>query len=275
MSKKIVKRRNHEVPKGLLKQWLGSSAGQDGLHYVDLSDGSLKFERGREAAFAITDYLYVPQRSNGERDDSLEDWFSVDENGLALFAQSAAMGTLESFTNQKMINQAIRACIALGSRSAYGMHMAMSVIEPASGSHHEAAVEIVLRSIGERFKRFSTWKFMVVHDLPIPLLISERPFLDLTHRALDIVAMPLAPRVLLLGTPSETPGGSMMELGVGRAGAEHQRIAKMVNQMSVEMARQWMVGGTHGELEAIQHELTPEKVLKRRRTDRVIATRVK
>lgn len=275
MSKKIVKRRNHEVPKGLLKQWLGSSASKDGLHYVDLSDGSLKFEPGREAAFAITDYLYVPQRSDGERDDSLEDWFSVDENGLALFAQSAATATLESFTNQKMINQAIRACIALGSRSAYGMYMAMSVIEPESGSHHEAAVDIVLQSIGQRFKLFSTWKFLILHDLPIPLLISERPFLDFTHRGSNMVAMPLAPRVLLLGTPSDPPGGPMMQLAAGRAGPEHQRIARMVNQMSVEMARQWMVGGTRGELEAIQHELTPEKVLERRQTDRVITTRVK
>ncbi len=106
MSGKIVKRRNHEVPKGLLKNWLGSEDGHEGAYYIDLSSGELKFDKGKEVAFAITDHLYVPLRLNGERDDALEDWFSIDENGLALFARSAATGALESFTNQKMINQA-------------------------------------------------------------------------------------------------------------------------------------------------------------------------
>lgn len=273
MSGKIVKRRNHEVPKGLLKNWSGSEDGDEGLHYVDLSSGVLKFEKGKEAAFAVTDHLYVPQRLNGERDDALEDWFSIDENGLALFARSAATGALESFTNQKMINQAIRACIALGSRSAYGMYMTMSVMEPTTGSHHEVAVANILNSIAHKFKAFSTWKFLVLYGLPIPLLISERPFIDFTTRGFDMVAMPLAPRALLLGTPPDQAGGSTMQLGVGPAGPQHHRVAEMYNRASVEMARQWMVGGTRSELEAVQAELTPERVLARRRTDRVIIER--
>lgn len=273
MSVNVVKRRNHEVPKGLLKNWLGSEGGQQGVHYVDLSSGVLKFEKGKEAAFAITDHLYVPQRQNGVRDDALEDWFSIDENGLALFASSAATGTLESFTNHKMIKQAIRACIALGSRSAYNMYMAMSVMQPATGSLHEAAVANVLNSIGHKFKVFSRWKFLVLYDLPATLLISERPFIDFTIRGFDMVAMPLTPRALLLGTPPDQAGRSTMQLGVGPAGPQHHRIVQMHNRASVEMARQWMVGGTRSELEAIQAELTPERVLARRRTDRVVIER--
>ncbi len=269
MSEKIVKRRNHEVPKGLLKNWLGSESGDEGFHYIDLSTGMLKFERGKEANFAITDHLYVPQRSNGERDDTLEDWFSVDENGLALFARSAAAGALESFTNQKMINQAIRACIALGSRSAYGMFMTMSAMEPANGSHHEAAVANLFSSIGRKFKAFSTWRFTVLHNLPVPLLISERPFMDFTIRGFDMIAMPLSARVLLLGTPPDK-AGEPMRLGFGPAQSEHHRVVEMHNHASVEMARQWMVAGTRGELEAIQAKLTPERVLARRLTDRIV-----
>lgn len=263
-----MKRRNHEVPKGLLKNWLGSEAGHEGAHYIDLSSGVLKFEKGKEAAFAVTDYLYVPERPNGERDDALEDWFSIDENGLALFALSAATGALKSFTNLKMINQAIRACIALGSRSAYGMYMATSVIGSTTGSRHEAAVANVFRSIGHKFKTFSTWEFLVLYNLPVPLLISERPFVDFTTRRIDMVAMPLAPRALLLGTPPDQTSGSMMPLRVGPAGPQHHRVVEMYNDASVEMARQWIVGETRSELEVRQAELTPEKVLARRRTDR-------
>jgi hypothetical protein len=268
------KRRNHEVPKGLLKNWLGSEGSDEGLHHIDLADGELRFEKGREAKFAITEHLYVPERVNGGRDDALENWFSIDENGLAPFARSAAAGTLATFTSEKLINQAIRACIALGYRSAYGMFMAMSVLEPLTASRHEAAVANVVRSIGQKFRVFSTWQFLVLYDLPVPLLISERPFQDFTPRGLAMVAMPLGPRALMLGRPPDHPSGSKMQLGVGPAAPEHQRIAKMHSQASIKMARQWVVAESRAELKAVQSELTPEKVLTRRRTDRVILSGV-
>lgn len=271
----MVKRRNHEVPKGLLKNWLGHQGSKDGLHYVDLKDGSLHFEEGKGANFAITDYIYVPERKNGERDDWLENWFSTDENGLAVFAQHAAHGSLSSFNNEKMIVQAIRACIALGSRSAYGMFLAMSFLQAQTEAVHEAAVANVLRSIGQKFREFSTWDFVVLYDLPISLIVNERPFMDFTFRGFDMVSMALGPRSLLMGTPSAKAGRKEMSIGVGRAAAEHQRIVNMHNHAAIEMARQWIVAGTRSELEAIEAELTPEKVLKRRQTDRVIASVVR
>lgn len=266
----MVKRRNHEVPKGLLKSWIGQEGGKDGLHYIDLSTGALCFERGREASFAITDHIYVPERANGERDDALEDWFSVDENGLAVFAQMAAAGTLARFTNEKLINQAIRACIALGNRSAYSMFMAITASGVADGSPHEFAVANILRSTGQKFRAFSTWDFLVLYNLPVPLLISERPFLDFTPRGQDMVLMALGPRSLMIGTPCDNPSRRQMSLGVGPAKPEHQRMAAIHNHMSVEMARQWVVASSRAELEAFADELTPEKVLARRQTDRVI-----
>ncbi len=74
-----------------------------------------------------------------------------------------------------------------------------------------------------------------------------------------------------------------MKLGVGPATPEHEpiantpeheRIAKMHNHASVEMARQWVVAASRAELEAVRAELTPEKMLTRRRTDRVIVSHV-
>lgn len=53
----MVKRRNHEVPKGLLKNWLGRYGSEEGLHHVDLTNGNLRFEKGREANFAITAFV--------------------------------------------------------------------------------------------------------------------------------------------------------------------------------------------------------------------------
>lgn len=269
----MVKRRNHEVPKGLLKSWVGRDGSKDGIHFVDLSTGTLCFEVDREARFAITDYIYVPERRNGERDDALEDWFSIDENGLAVFSQQAAAGTLGSFTNEKLINQAIRACIALGNRSAYSMFMAISATATADSSPHEFAVANILRSCSQKFRAFSAWDFRVLYDLPVPLLISERPFLDFTPRGQDMVMMAIGPRAIILGTPSDDPRRGQMSLGVCPASPEHSRMAIMHNFATKEMARKWVVASSRSELEAILPQLTPAKVLERRKTDRVIITR--
>ncbi|MBY3044848.1 hypothetical protein [Rhizobium leguminosarum] len=258
------------MPKGLLKSWVGREGSEVGIHYVDLSTGAVRFEKGREACFAITNYIYVPERINGERDDALEDWFSVDENGLAVFSQQAAAGTLGSFTNEKLISQAIRACIALGNRSAYSMFMAISATEAADRSPHEFAVANILRSCSQKFRAFSAWDFRVLYDLPVPLLISERPFLDFTPRGQDMVVMALGPRAILMGTPSGDPKRPQMSLGVCPATPEHSRVAIMHNFATKEMARQWVVASSRSELEAMLPQLTPEKVLERRKTDRVI-----
>lgn len=270
----MVKRRNHEVPKGLLIGWVGREDNKDGLHYVDLSTGALCFEQGREARFAITDYIYVPERETGERDDALEDWFSVDENGLAVFSQMAATGTLTSLTNEKLITQAIRACIALGNRSAYNMFMAISATVAADHSPHEFAVANILRSCSQKFRAFSTWDFRVFYDLPVPLLISERPFLDFTPRGQDMVMMALESRSIMLGTPSDDPTRRQMSLGVCPSTPEHSRIAMMYNFATKEMARQWIVASSRTELETILPQLTPEKLLVRRKTDHVIVNAV-
>lgn len=264
----MVKRRNHEVPKGLLRNWIGRNGSKEGLHFVDLSDGRLRFEEGKNANFAITDYLYVPERENGERDDALEDWFSVDEDGLARFARSAGNGSFGALS-EKVVNQAVRASIALGHRSAYSMYMTMLALGLINGSGHSTAVDNVLSSIGRKFQSFRNWDFVILYDLPVPLLISERPFLDFTPREASMVMMPLGPRALMLGSPPNATR-SEMQIGFQKAEAFHQRIAEMYNQACIEMARQWLVAETSAQLTAILTDLTPDKVISRRKTDLTI-----
>lgn len=269
MSQGTVKRRNHEVPKGLLRNWLGQDGSKEGIHFIDLSNGKLRFEQGKNANFAITDFLYVPERENGERDDGLENWFSVDEDGLAQFARRAGDGSLSSLS-EKSVNQAIRACIALGHRSAYSMYMAMSALGPSNGSRHITAVDNVVNSIAHKFQAFRNWEFLILYDLPVSLFISERPFLDFTPRDADMVMMPLGPRSLMLGSPPSAANRAEMQINVQKATSIHRRIAEMHNHASIEMARQWVIAGTRAELGSIASDLTPEKVMKRRQTDRVI-----
>ncbi|MFW8596036.1 hypothetical protein [Cribrihabitans neustonicus] len=201
----------------------------------------MKFEAGKKANFAITQFFYVPEREGGRRDEELEDWFSVDENGLAQIARAAESGTLSNFENPKLLNQAIRACIALGSRSAYSMYMGMHFFFQNEQSPHETSVDNVWRSISCKFNQFRSWDFKVLYDLPAPLLLNDRPFADFTPRDIDAVAMPLGPRSLLIGSCGDSRNDSKMKVSAIKGQPEHKKIVDMVNHFSIEMARQWIV----------------------------------
>lgn len=135
MTKAPLKKRNHTVPRCLLKNWVSVRGGESGISYFDIERQQKFFERGKNARFAIFDYLYVPYREDGRRDDSLEDWFSKDENGLALVAKAAHDGELGKLTKMKYINQAARACIALGYRSPYQMYKFIEKCEEDEDSY--------------------------------------------------------------------------------------------------------------------------------------------
>lgn len=269
-----IRRKNHEVPKGLLKNWLGTSlAGEVGIHYLPV--GSLpKFETGEHANFAIFKDLYVPNIAPGGRDDSLEVWFSVDENGLAPFAKAAQTGTLDK--RPKIVGQALRACIALGYRCSYHSFMVAQSLETDDKikSAEAAHLETVKNSwaiYAHKFKQFSNWSYLILHDLPGSLLVNEQPFRDWTLREgmPPIVTMALGPNALLMGTPPDGPPRQGSSVGITPA-SDRADIVKMHNHIVIETARQWVVSTSEAQLQAIAGDLTYEKVSQRRRTDREV-----
>jgi hypothetical protein len=91
------KRKNHEVSKCLLLNWLHDTILPVGIHYFDLQQYEQKFEVGRRANFAATEYLYTPAVSARERQAAVEDWFSVDETALGMLAKAAHNGSPNEF----------------------------------------------------------------------------------------------------------------------------------------------------------------------------------
>lgn len=269
---KQLKRRNHEVPRGLLKNWLSSSGGQQGYHYWDYADFTRKFEKGTWANFAVTEYLYVPYISSTERSDALEDWFSIDENGLARLAVAAHSGQSKSFSS-KIMSQAIRASIGLGYRSAYQFHCAAKVLEAHDPDRHVHGmmVENVSHVLGKKFSQFSNWDFLVLHSLPVDLLISERPFHDWTIRPNPhaLVTMPLAPNAMLVGTPPKNEARREMSIAWEKAD-DRRELAEQQNHFTIENARQWIVSRASAQIDGLSLEMSGEKLDARKKFDRYI-----
>lgn len=275
---KVVKRRNHEVPKGLLKNWLSTSSGQTGHHYIGIapSTSGPTFETGGNANFAITDYIYVPFVNSTERDDTLEDWFATDESGLAPFAKAAQSGQLDEFDNPKLMNQALRACVALGYRSAYHFFMVAELLDQndeisETGAPHFEAVRNAWSVFDLKFKQFLNWDFLVLHDLPGSLMVNEQPFRDWTLRkgVPAMVTMALGPNTLLVGSPPKDVMRRETHIRVSAA-PERSKLVELHNHIVVETARQWIVATNEAQLAEIAPRLTDELVLQRRRTDREV-----
>jgi hypothetical protein len=269
-----VKKNNHEVPCGLLKNWLSNRRGISGHYYIEVGSNRPIFNPGRKAKFAVTEYLYVPHTSASQRDDSLEDWFMVDENELARFAQAAQRGNLRGQLKPKAVEQSIRACIALGSRSAYHFFMVANWFKQnpefrTEGTLHLQAVQNARTMFEVKWAQFKNWDFTVLYNIPNALLINEQPFRDWTLRenGPEMITMPLGPHTLLAGSPPKMPNRQFMEIGV-KDHSNDRSLAQLHNSSVVETARQWVVGTSEDQLSAIAASLSKPEVERRTETDR-------
>lgn len=268
-----AKEDNHEITKGYLKNWLSaSSSGAEGIWYFDITLNKVSFSRGKKARFAITPWLYVPELNSGGRDDRLENWFADYETQLCELARFASNGPPRRRLTSKFQERAIKGCITLGHRSSYEISRLSENFRKRNPEWSENEVRIgVLENLytllNSQFEQFSEWLFVVNYNLPLTLISSERPFVnfDLRVPSTPIVSMALGPRCMLTGMPNKN-GSSGFKLNWFDASSKVE-ICKLYNKFQIEMARQWVVCSNKEEVEAISHDLTPDKVASRRQLD--------
>ena len=115
-------RKNHTVPKCLLKRWLDQSGADQGHWVLDCPTNGVYFHASKGAEFAIRDYRYVPLRELVEgkalRDESLEKWFAQGENDFSLVIDRIVAGEPSKAAEDKF-GGFLQAAILLGFRSWY------------------------------------------------------------------------------------------------------------------------------------------------------------
>jgi len=268
------KRKNHEVSRCLLLNWLDDTVEPAGINYFDLKNYVQKFEVGKRANFAITEYLYTPKVSAAQRQADIEDWFSVDETALGMLARAAHNGAPNEFPDDaRFVRRAIRGCISLGCRSAYSFYLIALLpgLPDMLGvdSSHKALVANCWNQIANRFSAFLGWDFSIVYDLPGGLLINEQPFRDWTLRpdAPPFITMPLSPTALLMGRPPQEKRYPQMQLS-WIPSPTRTAFVQQHNNFVVETARQWVAGPNRRIISEVAPRLTEELVRQRQATDR-------
>lgn len=274
----ISKRRNHTVPKALLKRWRVENGGHQGHWVLDCDTGAVSFHLGKEASFAIRDYCYVPVRSTpgggAHRDESLEDWFSVGESALANTTDVILRGG--GRMKQCDFDQLLAAAILLGYRSAYEYQMMEKAIRTASP---QASADEVGSLTVDHFRNlyrlklaeFSDWSFSIFHGFPAPLVVCDRPLFDMTlHRsATQTVLIPLGPDWLLVGSPRKA--GEALRDGISSYPAT-EKLMEMANRFTVERARHFVVGTREQLLHIASQNFSGEQFAKRKAADSLVLT---
>lgn len=239
----------------LLKNWVWEH-GRIGTRYLDCADGEIKFDEGKKSHFAAEKYIYVPLGKDPQ-DGVSEDGPAIQEAGLARFLRAAQLGTPEEAGSVAEVQRAVQDCVELGLFSAYQLSareaFARYAQEPMFDDEIRAAVVDDIRRIyvGMR-EQLALYDFSVLYGLPVPLLISEAPFIDWRVRAspaLPFVSLPLGPYCLLVGAPS----GRSSRIGpVVWKSAAAMGPLKDHNRQIAEHARLWLVATTDDQLVAVQ-----------------------
>jgi len=267
---KPAKRRNHTVPKCLLKNWLEINGKKVGHWVLDCESGEIKFHEGGEANFAVSEYIYVPSRhQNGKdyRDESLEDWFSGGEDKLSKIIDALRKGNAIKPEN---VYEFIESVIALGFRSSYEIEEFKKILtsrskESCRHSTDEYVFHYLKKIYKAKISQCKNWDYIILTGVSEKLLICDRPTYDMSvgESPEDALAIPLAPDLLLFGSPPKDHTRENSTLSVIETKGN---FAQNQNAMTIMRARKFIVG-QHEQLQRIKHLFTSDEFEKRKKKD--------
>ncbi|WP_454824481.1 hypothetical protein [Paraburkholderia xenovorans] len=288
--KNQVKKRNHEVTRAYLQQWMTNET-SPGLNWLDLTGlhkagGTpiASFELARQkrrkmrasADFAVQGFLYVPLL-NGKRNDSLEDELAKYESQMMRLCRAKTLQEIEAI-GTKPIELGIVGCLTHAARDAYnwlGLHdgLATRIVmrhgAPAAfkPTVHKQLIRNARLLFDQYRKLVPHWEWTVFCNVSTPLLVSERPCFDMRFRAgqtENFIMMPLSPRSILIGHPAKDDRGSIEMIDLKNT--KHS-LGERMNAMTIERARQWIVGSSGLQLNDILERFTHDEFSKRVSTD--------
>jgi hypothetical protein len=239
----------------IIRNWVWEH-GRVGTRYLDCVDGEIKFDDGKKARYAMEGIFYVPLGGD-DPGTAGEGGPTIHEGALARFLRAAQLGKPEEAGSVADVQRAAQDCVDIGLVCAYQDEAqrahAHYALEPMFEDEIHAAVVADIRGkyLGLR-TQLALYDFTVFHGLPMPLLISEAPFIDWRVRGQPVqpfVTLPLGPYCLLVGTPSGKKS---------RAGPVLWKSASVMgpfkdhNRHIVERARRWLVATSDDQLAAVQ-----------------------
>ncbi len=247
-------RRNHYLPKSMLKHWATPGPKYPGVYCYDIRESRQFFANangGAAFAFAISNDLYVPV-INGERAPEMEKWFSSQEDALAGLVKQAHTKK-EQITIKKRADtgRIVQALVGLECRSRYDVQRLREALrqEPSlravisnnpERDEQRLVLENIINLITERALLLDPIEITFLHTKK-RFICSDRPFCN--DPQLDYCFVVLTNTCVAAYTKSRT--GEFMY----QHKDAHDGLVDEVNKLVALNARDWLIADSQVQLD--------------------------
>ncbi|MGE3682323.1 MAG: DUF4238 domain-containing protein [Bdellovibrionales bacterium] len=266
-------KKNHYIPKVLLKNWVVSGATYEGVHVFEIEPKKFSFSASRGGSgfsFAIINDLYVPILE-GERIVDAEKWLSGLEGSIGkilpmllastdiryeshLEAVKFVMGLLSLQYRSEYILSRVRETVATDpdAQQFLGLHSGRTV--------DQIVVENIVNSVDEFLREMAPVKMRIFQPTSGEFIVSDRPVLDEDYVGERIVVV--APKVAIA-------------LSKGTQPFEYQYVpinedfTHQINDLVATQARSWIAGSSEMLVQKYSAVVESEKWLKMKNSEKV------
>jgi len=244
-------RKNHYIPKFMLKYWLVEQDGFRGVHVYRVADGTSSFDRvGRNArnpfSFAIVEDLYVPI-IEGQRAIAMEKgWFNGLEHAMAEVIRQAHDGEPIALTKHDVMSRLKMGLLALHMRPRAIIELVSDVVDAdprlraaisanPERSTHRIVLENLIHMVTELTNLHPFVDYIFLLGEPGTFIIGDRPCFSTGELGRFAV---LTDRVAVQFSPSRTHCDRYKYVDAPDG------MVDLINERMALQARDWLVAGS-------------------------------
>ena len=266
-------KKNHYIPKVILKHWITKGLKYDGVHVYDIEKQAFSFSSANGSSgfsFAIVNNLYVPILE-GERVVSAEKWLSGLEAEIGKTLPQIVTGGDIRYDSLLSATKFIMGLLSLEFRSEYLLKKFKEAIDADSKIQEfvgkkdgrttdQIVVENIVNSVDEHFRRLSPIQIIVFQTTTSEFVLSDRPVLDESYVGQRIIV--LTPQIAI----SITQGHQQFEYKYVTA---QDDLVHSINEFITVNARSWIAAKSDVSLKKYQPLIGSERWIKAKDSEKI------
>lgn|GEM_PF-2664139 len=241
-------KKNHYMPKVILKNWVVPGASYEGVHVYEIDQKKFSFSAskgGSGFSFAIVNDLYVPILE-GERVVDAEKWLSGLESAIGSVLPTILSGGEIKYSDHMMAVKFVMGLLSLQYRSEYVLSRFREAVEKDPevqaflGLHSDrtvdqVVVENIVNSVDDFFRQLLPVKMRIFQPTSGEFIVTDRPVIPEDYVGERIIVV--APKVAIALSKGPPPFGFQYV-------PIDQGFVETINDILATQARSWIAGSS-------------------------------
>lgn len=266
-------KKNHYIPKVILKNWVTQGPTYDGINAFDIETKKIIFSAAKGSSgfsFAIANDLYVPIL-DGERIVDAEKWLSGLEGAIGAILPNIISGKDIQYPNHMDAVKFLMGLLSLQYRSEYDLSKFRDAVagdaevQKFLGLHldrtvDQVVVENIVNSVGETMRSITPTKMRIFQPSSGEFIITDRPVIPENYVGERIIVV--APKVAIALSKGVPPFGYQYV-------PIDESMVETINDLLATQARSWIAGGSQTIVQKYAAVVGSEKWTKMRDSEKV------